>query len=133
MNKDNTGKLFTCESSDESENKRAHDEERCDADQSVTSGVRSAVDADEIPCVRDCPCADKKPALPACGPFAQAIPYSLEPRLFHISVGPPSFAKATDGRKGPHSTSLRSGRRESTPGCMTPSHAYYHYTTARFE
>ena len=28
--------------------------------------------------------------------------------------------------------SLRSGRRESNPLYMTPSHAYYHYTTARF-
>ena len=26
-----------------------------------------------------------------------------------------------------------SGCRESDPGCMTPSHAYYHYTTARNE
>ena len=26
----------------------------------------------------------------------------------------------------------RSGRRESNPLYMTPSHAYYHYTTARF-
>lgn len=25
-----------------------------------------------------------------------------------------------------------SGCRESNPGYMTPSHAYYHYTTARF-
>ncbi len=26
---------------------------------------------------------------------------------------------------------LLSGRGESDPSCMTPSHAYYHYTTAR--
>ncbi len=46
-------------------------------------------------------------------------------------VGPPSYAKATDGRKGPHCTSFRSGRRESNPVYIHPMDAYYRYTTAR--